>query len=168
MYKRVKKAKLGVKASHRVSLRRNLLRSLIQNNSVTTTTPKAKVLKMDASSLITKGQKAEDLGTRRSLQTTLGNAELVKKLIEYSAKEGTGVKIVKVGFRDGDNAEMSRVSLMGIEKKKAEKKEKEIKEEKKVVEKKETNRRAILAGDKKVDTKTVVKKTERARTRAGL
>ena len=44
----------------------------------------------------------------------------------------------------------------------------ETKEEKKVVEKKETNRRAILAGDKKVDTKTVVKKTERARTRAGL
>lgn len=174
MYKRVKKSKLGVKASHRDSLRRNLLRSLIKNDSVTTTTPKAKVLKMDASTLIEKGKKGADLEVRRSIQTTLGNTELAKKLIEYSAKEKTGVKIVKVGFRDGDKAEMSRVSLIGVEKKKAAKKEKETKseereqEEKKVVGKKETNRRAIFAGDKKVDTKTVVKKTERARTRAGL
>ena len=57
MYKRVKKSKLGVKASHRDSLRRNLLRSLFEKNSVVTTTPKAKVLKMDASSLIEKGKK---------------------------------------------------------------------------------------------------------------
>lgn len=174
MYKRVKKAKLGVKASHRDSLRKNLLRSLVGKGSVTTTTPKAKVLKMDASSLIEKGKNASNLDIRRSIQDTLGSSTLAKKLIEYSTKEKTGVKIVKVGFRDGDSAEVSRVTLIGTEKKKVSKKGKEekaeekVQEEKKVVQKKETNRRKIFGQDKKVDTTTVVKNTERARTRAGL
>lgn len=174
MYKRVKKSKLGVKASHRDSLRKNLLRSLVQKGSVVTTTPKAKVLKMDASSLIEKGKKNNELEIRRSIQDTLGSDTLAKKLIEYSAKEKTGVKIVKVGFRDGDSAEISRITLIGTEKKKASKKDKEekaeekVQEEKKVVQKKEANKRGIFIQDKKVDTTTVVKNTERARTRAGL
>lgn len=173
MYKRVKKAKLGVKASHRDSLRRNLLRSLITKGSLTTTTPKAKVLKMDASSLITKGKKSENLEVRRSIQDTLGNSKLAKKLIEYSGKEKIGVRIVKVGFRDGDNAEMSRVSLIGIEGSKVtkNKEEKEIKksvEGKKEVERKEVKRRETISQDKRVDKTAVVKQTERARTRSGL
>lgn len=171
MYKRVKKSKLGVKASHRDSLRKNLLRSLVQKGSVVTTTPKAKVLKMDASALIEKGKKSDNLDIRRSIQDILGNNLLSKKLVEYVGKEKTGVKIVKVGFRDGDNAEISKVTLIGTEKKKVSKKEKEdekVQEEKKVVEKKETKNRGIFNQNKKVDTTTVVKNTQRVNTRSGL
>ncbi len=174
MFKRVKKSKLGVKASHRGSLRRNLLRSLVTNGFVVTTSPKAKVLKMDASALIEKAKKNESLEVKRSLNNTLGEDKLVKKLIEYITKEKTGVKIVKVGFRDGDNAEVSRVSLIGKDKKKVIKKSKEekaeakVQEEKKVVEKKSTAKKGVFGQDKQVDTKTVIKKAERARTRAGL
>ena len=50
MYKRVKKVKLGRKVAHRESLRRNLLRSLFEKNSLVTTTLRAKVLKNDAMS----------------------------------------------------------------------------------------------------------------------
>ena len=170
MYKRVKKAKLGVKASHRDSLRKNLVRSLVEKGSVVTTSPKAKVLKMDVSALIEKAKKGNNLEVRRDIQNILGRDTLAKKIIEYAGKEETGVRIVKVGFRDGDNAEMSRVTLIGTEKKKATKKEKDekVQEEKKVVEKKEVNRKGLFGQDKKVDTTAVVKRTERARTRSGL
>ena len=65
MYKRVKKVKLGRKVAHRESLRRNLLRSLFEKNSLVTTTLRAKVLKNDAMSLISKGAKTTRSEERR-------------------------------------------------------------------------------------------------------
>lgn len=166
MYKRVKKLKLGRKTAHRKSLVHNLLRSLFDKNFVVTTTLKAKALKQEASSLIQRSITNKDsLSFRREIQVVLGKDELVKKLVEYSAKEKVGVGIVKVGFRAGDNAEQSRVYLLGTEKKKVVEK-KEEKEEKKVsnVEKKKVN----VVNTKKVDTSAVISRTERARSRSGL
>lgn len=167
MYKRVKKLKLGRKTAHRKSLINNLLRSLFDKNFVVTTTPKAKALKQKASSLIERSRSKKDtLPFRRSVQDILGTDELIKKLVEYSSKEKTGVGIVKIGFRSGDNAETSRVYLLGTEKKKKIVKKEEEKEVKKVTteEKKKVN----IDMGKKVDTSTVIRRTERAKSRSGL
>lgn len=171
MYKRVKKAKLGRKQTHRNSLRRNLLRSLFDKNSIVTSTAKAKVLKQDATSLIAEGlSKKEELSFRRNMKNVLGSDELLKKFKEYIVKENVGVSLVKVGFRSGDNAEETRVFLKGMEKKrkiikKIEKKEKG--EEKKVAEinEKKTN---VVGNEKRVDKTAVIKKTDRSTSRSGL
>ena len=167
MYKRIKKAKLGRKSSHRKSLKHNLLRSLFDKNYVLTTSPRAKVLKQEASSLIEKALiKKEELFFRRDLQVMFGSDILVKKFVEYVGKDKVGVRIVKVGFRAGDNAETSRVSLIGMEKKKKiEKKD----EEKEVVKKDRVEKKIVgRAQEKKVDTTAVVHRTERAKSRSGL
>lgn len=174
MYKGVKKAKLGRRASHRSALRQNLLRSVLEKGYIVTTTPKAKILKADMEALIEDAKKnSKEITFVRKLQLVLGNEKLTKKFVEYIGGEKTGVTLVKVGFRLGDNAEQTKVSLLGMEKKKkTSKKDKdaEEKEEKKEVKevRKEGSIRGLFSRDKKVDTTTVVKHTERARTRAGL
>ena len=83
MYKRIKRAKLGRKKSHRESLIDNLLRSLFDHNYVVTTTTKAKVLKQNAESLIEVGKKkGEDLNFMRKLNNVLGKETIVKKYLE--------------------------------------------------------------------------------------
>jgi large subunit ribosomal protein L17 len=176
MYKQIKRKKLGRKKSHRESLIRNLLRGLFDNNTVVTTTPKAKVLKQEASSLIGKGLSKGDknLEFRREVIRVLGKDELVKKYYEYIKKEKVGVGFVRVGFRDGDNAEMARVSLLGLEKPKKEVKakksvKKESPVEEKEVEKKEVKENKFVKGDdKRVDKTAVIKKTTRAKSRSGI
>ncbi len=167
MYKRIKRAKLGRKKSHRDSLIRNLLRSLFENNHVLTTTAKAKVLKQEASSLIAKGG-SMTLNFRRELLNILGKESLLKKYEEYVGKDKKGVGIVKVGFQAGDNAELSRVYLLGLEKKsessKKEEEKKDKKEKKVVMEKKKPS----ADKDKRVDKTAVIHRTERARSRAGI
>lgn len=179
MRKRIKGKKLGRKKAHREALIKNLLRSLFDHNYVVTTTAKAKVLKQEASSLIEKGKtKGKDLNFKRELSNILGKEELIKKYEEYLKKENIGVGFVRVSFRSGDNSEMSRVFLLGLDKKKTtlkkskkeEKKEKEKKEKGEDVAQSPLDKReeqpAVL---KKEVTKTaVIKKKRRARTRAGL
>jgi len=169
MYKRVKRKKLGREKSHRESLMRNLLRSLFESNYVVTTTPRAKVLKQEASSLIEKGRNIkEEVAFRRNLQNLLGKGVLVNKYYEYIKKENIGVGLVRVGFRDGDSAEMARVFLLGLDKKKKVTKEDE-KDEKEKTEESRVDRKVIERNiDKKVDKTAVIKKTERARSRAGI
>ena len=113
MYKGVKTAKLGRKASHRAAMKQNLLRSLLERGHVVTTTSRAKVVKKEMESLIAKGKKNSDnISFIRKLQLILGNDKLTKKFIEYVKGEKTGVTLVKVGFRAGDNAEKTKVSLL--------------------------------------------------------
>lgn len=162
--------KLGKTRSHRDALIKNQLRTLFSTGILRTTTPKAKVMKSKAESLLSKMNKGEvSLVTRRDLQVVLGNTVLVKKALEYSKKETTGVRIVKTGYRAGDNAEMSRLELIGfktkkavkkVEKKDSEVKETPIKEVNKGIEKK--------MAEKRVDKKVTTVKKERARTRSGL
>ncbi len=162
--------KLGKKKAHRESLIRNQMRSLFAAGILRTTTPKAKVMKSYAQSLIAQMKKKEiTLESRRKLQTMFGNTELIHKSIEYSKKTLTGVRIVKVGFRAGDNAEMSRVELINFKTKKKTKKvvkkEEEIKEiVDKDINKNIAKRRVSKTGKKKVRT---VRKA-RATSRSGL
>ena len=170
MYKGIKKAKLGRKASSRKLLVLNLQRSLFLNGQLTTTTPKAKVLKSRVQKLISRIKTDKDaLGSRRELKKILGTDILVIKSLEYGKGEKTGVIIRKVGFRKGDNAEISRVLLMGMEKKRKRltKKEKEEKREKKEinVDTKELEKKSER---KDVDRKPLLFKKERAKSRSGL
>jgi large subunit ribosomal protein L17 len=179
MYKRIKRAKLGVKKSHRESLIDNLLRSLFDHNYVVTTTAKAKVLKQNAQSLIEVGKnKGESLDFTRKLNNILGKETIVEKYLEYIKKDNAGVGFVRVGFRDGDNAQMSRVYLLGLDKKKSvapksKKEDTKKKEDIEKVEKKEPptkiKREVPVAPKKKIDKTAVVKKSDtRPQARAGL
>jgi large subunit ribosomal protein L17 len=178
MYKRIKRAKLGRKKSHRESLIDNLLRSLFDHNYVVTTTTKAKVLKQNAESLIEVGKKKEDdLEFIRKLHNILGKESIVKKYLEYVKRENAGVGFVRVGFRDGDNAELSRVYLLGLDKKKsvAPKSKKEDTKKKDDIEEAEKKNPLKIKEEtpvglkKKVDKTAVVKKSgTRPQARAGL
>jgi large subunit ribosomal protein L17 len=171
MYKGVKKAKLGRKASSRKLLVLNLERSLFLNGQLTTTTPKAKVLKSMVQKLVSRIKTDKNvLGLRRELKKVFGTDVLVNKALEYGKDEKTGVIIRKVGFRKGDNAEISRVLLIGMEKKKKKRLTKKEKEEKK--EKKESNIDAKelekKSERKEVDRRPLLFKKERAKSRSGL
>ena len=175
MYKGVKKAKLGRKASNRKALMINQIRSLFESGHVVTTSPKAKVLKTNADSMIALGRKNKGmLSLRRELAVTLKDEKLVKKFIEYVEQAETGVRIVKIGFRKGDNGEKSRVELIGMEKKvkklakKASVKKEEVKEEEKPSIVKSAKKLVMKDSGKGIDKSTVVKKAERAKTRSGL
>lgn len=171
MYKGVKKAKLGRKASNRKALMINQIRSLFESGYVVTTSPKAKVLKTNADSMIALGKKNKGmLSLRRELAVTLKSEKLVKKFMEYVEKAEAGVRIVKIGFRKGDNGEKSRVELIGMEKKtkkivkKASEKKAEVKEEK-VAPKAKVSKNILGKG---IDKSATVKKTGRATSRSGL
>lgn len=178
MYKRIKRAKLGRKKSHRESLIDNLLRSLFDNNYVVTTTTKAKVLKQNAESLIEVGKKKEEnVDFIKKLKTVLGKESIVKKYLEYIKKDKAGVGFVRVGFRDGDNAELSRVYLLGLDKKKSAepKSKKDDGKKKEDTEKAEKKNPLKIKEEMPVDTKKKIDKTAvvkrsgtRPQARAGL
>jgi large subunit ribosomal protein L17 len=176
MYKRIKRHRLGRKKSHRESLMRNLLRSLFDNNYLVTTSVKAKVLKQEATALIERGkEKGDETQFRRKLKDILGKESLISKYKEYLKKDKVGVTLVKVGFRDGDNTEMSRVSLIGMDRRKVdskrskksrEKVEDQPKDKKKTpLEKKDESPESL----KRIDKTAALRKTaRRPKARAGL
>jgi large subunit ribosomal protein L17 len=170
MYKKVGTKKLGRKTAHRDSLIMNQLRTLFEYGKLNTTVQKAKATKARAESIIS-SVKTDDNGIvlRRTLQETFGNTILVKKVMEYGKKEGSGITMVKVGFRAGDNATMARLDLMGYKGKKKVSKKGEKEE---IVEKKES--KSVEKGNieqlgRKSITKDVKRATkQRAHSRSGL
>jgi large subunit ribosomal protein L17 len=182
MYKRKSIKKLGRTTSHRKALIKNQLRSVLSSGKVKTSTVKAKVLKGELESMFNniKKSKENDINLIRHLKEILGSDELVKKAIELGKKDGVKVSIKKVGFRDGDNTEMSVVEIEGFKTeqkkevkkgKKKEKKEEKQEEQESVIEQKEIEekKKGILnLGRKPVVQKTAPIKKERARTRSGL
>ena len=174
MHKRAKTKKLGRTYSHRKALVMNMLRSVVKNGSVKTTTPKAKVLKNEIESLLSKVKNSSegDLSLRRKLQEILGDAAMVKKLLEV---KDTSVVVKKVGFRDGDNSEMSVIEIEGLKVKKSKSaiKKKVAKKEIEDVEKstpiaEEPKKRNILNLGKKSVKEVASVKKERAKSRSGL
>lgn len=169
MYKRSGIKKLGKKKSHREAMINNLLRSLFTNGKVETTSPKAKVLRGAAESLIGKVRGAkDDLVLSRDLRVIVGNDEVAELVRAYSAGEGR-VSIAKIGFRDGDNAQISKVTLMDLAKKtkKAVKTTKKVakKEDKKEEKKMNIAQKAV----KGVKERTVARgEQSRAKSRSGL
>jgi large subunit ribosomal protein L17 len=129
--------KLNRTSEHRKALLKNMLNSLIKYEQITTTLPKAKFLKPQADKIITLGKK-ETLQTTKMLMTKLQNittATKVKKTLSkrYQKRSGGYTRIVKAGFRYGDNAPMAIIEFVDrdIEAKRVDKKKKDPAKEKK-------------------------------------
>ena len=137
--------KLNRTSEHRKALLKNLLNSLIKYEQIKTTLPKAKFLKPQAEKIITLGKK-ETLQTTKLLVSKLQDiksANKVKKTLSkrYEKRKGGYTRIVKAGFRYGDNAPMAILEFVDrdIEAKKQDKKKKQITKD---IEKKEDKKLA--------------------------
>ena len=138
MRHRIAGRKLNRKTSHRISMLRNMTKSLIRNEQIETTLPKAKVLKPQAEKLITLGKK-DSLQNTKSLISKLQDiksANKVKKTLSkrYLNRKGGYTRIIKAGFRYGDNAPMAVIEFVDrdIEAKKVDKKKKQEKKSNKI------------------------------------
>lgn len=134
--------RLNRTSEHRKALVMNMLNSLIKYEQITTTVPKAKLLKPQADKIITLGKK-ENLQNTKLLISKLQNiqsANKVKKTLSkrYIKRKGGYTRIIKAGFRYGDKAPMAVIEFVDrdFEAKKVDKKKKNIskvkKEEKKI------------------------------------
>jgi large subunit ribosomal protein L17 len=108
--------KLNRTSSHRLAMLRNLANSLLRHEAIKTTLPKAKELRRVAEPLITLGKKPS-LANRRLAFARLRDRENVVKLFDelgprYATRNGGYLRILKFGFRQGDNAPMALVELM--------------------------------------------------------
>ncbi len=136
--------KLNRTSEHRKALLKNMLNSLIKYEQIKTTLPKAKFLKPQADKIITLGKK-ETLQTTKMLVSKLQDiksANKVKKTLSkrYENRKGGYTRIIKAGFRYGDNAPMAIIEFVDrdIEAKRVDKKKKDTsKEALKVEEKKQ-------------------------------
>jgi len=136
------KKKLNRTSEHRKVLLQNMLNSLIKYEQITTTLPKAKFLKPQADKIITLGKK-ESLQTTKLLMSKLQDIKStnkVKKTLSkrYEKRKGGYTRIIKAGFRYGDNAPMAVIEFVDrdVAAKRVDKKKKEVikdqKEEKKL------------------------------------
>ena len=108
--------KLNVTSSHRQAMLRNMTNSLLKHETITTTVPKAKELRRVAEPLITLGKKPS-LANKRLAFSRLRDRDMVVKLFDelgprYANRNGGYLRILKTGFRQGDNAPMALVMLM--------------------------------------------------------
>ena len=108
--------KLNRTSSHRLAMLRNMTVSLLKHEAIKTTLPKAKELRRVAEPIITLG-KTETLANKRLAFDRLRDREMVVKLFEelgprYKARNGGYLRILKFGFRQGDNAPMALVELV--------------------------------------------------------
>ncbi len=138
--------KLNRTSEHRKALLKNMLNSLIKYEQIKTTLPKAKFLKPQADKIITLGKK-ETLHTTKLLVSQLQDiksANKVKKTLSkrYENRKGGYTRIIKAGFRYGDNAPMAIIEFIDrdVEAKRIDKPKKNIsKETPKAVEKKQAS-----------------------------
>ncbi len=123
--------KLNRTSEHRKALIKNMLNSLVKYEQITTTLPKAKVLKPQADKLITLGKKNSLQNIRRIISKLQdeGSASKVRKTLSkrYENRNGGYTRIIKAGFRYGDNAPMAVVEFVDrdVEAKKVDKKKTE-------------------------------------------
>ena len=108
--------KLNRTSSHRLAMLRNMCNSLLRHEAIKTTVPKAKELRRVVEPLITLG-KESNLANRRLAFDRLRDREIVTKLFNelgprYAARPGGYTRILKMGFRVGDNAPMAFVELV--------------------------------------------------------
>ena len=108
--------KLNRTSSHRLAMLRNLTVSLLRHEMIKTTLPKAKELRRVAEPILTLG-KTPSLANRRLAFDRLRDREMVTKLFgelgpRYVKRNGGYLRILKYGFRKGDNAPMALVELM--------------------------------------------------------
>ena len=123
--------KLNRTSEHRKSLLKNMLNSLIKYEQITTTLPKAKFLKPQADKIITLGKK-ETLQTTKLLMSKLQDKKSTNKVKKnlskrYEKRNGGYTRIIKAGFRYGDNAPMAVIEFVDrdIQAKRVDRKKKE-------------------------------------------
>ena len=102
--------------SHRKAMFANLAASLIEHEQIVTTLPKAKDLRPIVEKLVTLGKRG-DLHARRQVIAQIGNEHLVKRLFEtiaprYAQRNGGYLRIMKAGFRHGDNAPLAVIEFV--------------------------------------------------------
>ena len=127
--------KLNRTSEHRKALLKNMLNSLIKYEQIRTTLPKAKFLKPQADKIITLGKK-DSLQTTKTLVSQLQDiksANKVRKTLSkrYEKRSGGYTRIIKAGFRYGDNAPMAIIEFVDrdVEAKKVDKKKKSTSKE---------------------------------------
>ena len=108
--------KLNRTSSHRLAMLRNMSNSLLEHEVIKTTLPKAKELRMVVEPLITLGKK-DNLANRRLAFNRTRDRDIVTKLFtelgpRYATRPGGYLRILKFGFRHGDNAPMALVELV--------------------------------------------------------
>jgi len=128
MRHRVAHRKLGRVTEHRISMLRNQATALLRHEHVTTTVPRAKELRPFVERLITIAKrgvaagdaKGKSLHARRLVAVDLQDREVVAKLFEtiaprFAERPGGYTRILRVGFRRGDGAEVAHMELVGSE-----------------------------------------------------
>jgi large subunit ribosomal protein L17 len=135
MRHRVAGKKLGRKTAHRVMMFRNMVTSLFDKERIRTTIDRAKAVRPIAEHMITLG-KRESLHARRQALAYVMDPAVVSKLFDtiaprFSQRQGGYTRIIRLGFRDGDGAQMAYLELIGSEFKPAKKEDKAKKESKK-------------------------------------
>jgi len=108
--------KLGRKPEHRKAMFANMCAALIKHEQITTTLPKAKELRPVVEKLITLGKRG-DLHARRQAISQIRDVAMVKKLFEvlgprYKERKGGYCRILKAGFRYGDNAPVAVIEFV--------------------------------------------------------
>jgi len=108
--------KLNRTHSHRKAMLANMACALIEHEQITTTLPKAKELKSYIDKIVTKGKK-NTLHSRRGLISQLRHEEPVSKVIttlseRYKERSGGYTRVLKAGFRTGDNAPMAVIEFV--------------------------------------------------------
>jgi large subunit ribosomal protein L17 len=120
--------KLGRTTSHRRSLLRNLVTSLVMEERIETTIPKAKAMRPLMEKMITLGKRG-DLAARRQAAAYLMTRESVNKLFDtlaarFGDRNGGYLRIVRAGWQKGDGADKAFVELLGSEQVQEEKRQK--------------------------------------------
>lgn len=108
--------KLGRKTQHRHAMFANMCAALIKHEQITTTLPKAKELRPVVEKLVTLGKRG-DLHARRQAIAQIKDVALVRKLFDvlaprYSGRNGGYTRVLKAGFRYGDNAPMAVIEFV--------------------------------------------------------
>lgn len=116
MRHRMSGRKLGRTSSHRQAMFANMTQSLLRHEQIVTTLPKAKELKRVVDRIITLGKRG-GLHQRRQAASFLGDEALVRKLFgplaeRYRNRQGGYTRVLKAGFRYGDNAPLSVIELV--------------------------------------------------------
>src|SRR5580693_1175250 len=128
MRHRVAHRKLGRTTEHRISLLRNQATALLRYEHLTTTVPKAKELRPFVERLITIAKRglaggtpnAKELNARRLVMQDVQDREVVTKLFDtlaprFASRAGGYTRLLRLGFRKGDAAEVAQVELIGSE-----------------------------------------------------
>jgi large subunit ribosomal protein L17 len=108
--------KLNRTTSHRLAMFRNMANALLTHEEITTTLPKAKELRRVVEPMITLGKKATIANRRLAYNRLRDNATVAKLFADlgprYAKRNGGYLRILKMGFRKGDNAPLALISLL--------------------------------------------------------